>query len=58
MKPIITKYCSLKQEKQTMKSFEQKFEDYVTRQVKKVITNPKKYPFISIINEEQKYEEK
>ena len=58
MKPIITKYCLPKQEKNTVESFEQKFENYIAKQVKKIIVSPEKYTFISIINEEQIHEEK
>lgn len=50
-KTIITKYCNIEDEIASKTSvFEEKFEQYTESKVKKIVNNPKKYPFIKIVN--------
>lgn len=48
---ISTKYCHI-DSKQDVNYFEKKFEEYVERKVKKILSNPKKYPLVTVINGE------
>ncbi|MBF0819504.1 hypothetical protein [Streptococcus acidominimus] len=50
-KTILTKYCNSEEQKGSSGSiFEEKFERYIETKVKKIMKNPKKYPFIKIID--------
>ncbi|WP_156018283.1 hypothetical protein [Streptococcus ruminantium] len=48
---ILTKYCNSEEaENSNTKSFEETFERYIESKIKEIVHNPKKYPFIKIIN--------
>lgn len=54
-KAIMTRYCISGSETRERKvtSFEERFERYVEKKVKKILDYPEKYPFITVIDGEK-----